>query len=63
MEKKYSTSDLKETFGSKIIRWISFNISNTYILKSKDNRKIFLDCDLGIMFDKDSLETVEVQER
>lgn len=58
--KKINAMDLNETFGSKLFRWITFNISNTYILKSNKGEIIQFDSGLGICFDRDTHETVEI---
>ncbi len=62
MTKIYSANDLNETFGSKIFRWISFNMSHQYTLKHKDGSKVFVDGSLGIIFDYNTLETIEIKE-
>jgi len=58
----YSKNDLSETWGSKIIRLLSFNTFRTYILKSNDGRRIFVDTDLGLIFDSDTKEKVKIKE-
>jgi len=62
MKPIYSKNELKETLGSKIYRWITLNFFNQYTLKSNDGRRIFVDAYLGIIYDKDTLETLEISE-
>ncbi len=62
MTKIYSKNDLNETLASKIYRWLVLNYSNVYILKHNDGSKVFVDTDLGILFDKDTFEAVEIKE-
>ena len=61
MKNKYYPSELKETFGSKFYRWITFNFTHTYTLKSNDGRKIFVDSVFGIIFDKNTFETIKLR--
>jgi len=61
--KQISAMDLNETFGSKLFRWISFSMNKTYTLKSNKGEIIFLDTELGICFDKDSQERVEITQK
>lgn len=62
MVKIYSANDLKETFWSKITRWTSFNLFKHYTLKHKDGNKIIVDAPLGIIFDANTGERVEIKE-
>ncbi len=62
MTKIYSAHDLNETLVSKLFRWVSFNMTQTYVLKHKDGSKVMVVGSIGKIFDMNTQEEIEIKE-